>query len=114
MPNPWKKSRAGGGGGVIQFLAKLRLPDQGGSLIIKNRDSLRKPSRKKKLPPSNLDSSAFDPVTTPVMATPSNDGIRPDTTFANWPIPVTEDGCSLSLISTEIDSKRLKIGLGFF
>ncbi|RRT68595.1 hypothetical protein B296_00006650 [Ensete ventricosum] len=87
MPNPWKKSRAGGGSGVIQFLAKLRLPDQGGSLIIKNRDSLRKPSRKKKLPPSNLDSSAFDPVTTPVMATPSNDGIRPDTTFANWPIP---------------------------
>ncbi|CAL9129800.1 Ethylene-responsive nuclear protein [Musa troglodytarum] len=127
MPsNPWKKFRAGGGGGggggVSRLLAELRPPEQGGSLVVqtgfptsladlvvKNRGRLKKPSRKKKLPPSDLDSS----VATPVVATPSDDGARPGAAFVNRPAPVTECGRSSSLISTETDKKRLKTGLGF-
>ncbi|CAL9042891.1 unnamed protein product [Musa banksii] len=130
MPNPWKKFRAGGGGGggggVSRLLAELRPPERGGSLVVqtgfptsladlvvKNRGRLKKPSRKKKLPPSDLDSSASGPVATPVVATPSDDGPRPGAAFVNRPVPVTEGGCSSSLISTETDRKRLKTGLGF-
>ncbi|KAJ8460069.1 hypothetical protein OPV22_032995 [Ensete ventricosum] len=125
MPNPWKKFRAGGGGGgaggVSRLLAELRPPEQGGSLVVqtgfptsladlvvKNRGRLKKPSRKKKLPPSDLDSSASGPV----AATPSDDAARPGAAFANRPVPVSEDGCSSSLISTETDGRRLKTGLG--
>ncbi|THU64628.1 hypothetical protein C4D60_Mb01t28480 [Musa balbisiana] len=69
-------------------------------------------SRKKKLPPSDLNSSDFGPVVTPVVATPSEDGTRPSVAFVNRPISVTEDGCSSLLISIEMDSKRLKTRLG--
>lgn len=73
---------------------------------------LKKPSWKKKLPPFDLDSSASGLVTTLVIATPSDDGTRPDTTFVNCLVSVTEDGYSSSLISTETNSKRLKTRLG--
>lgn len=69
---------------------------------------LKKPSRKKKLPPSDLDSSASGPIATLIIATSSIDGTWPSTTFVNCLVSVTEDGYSSSLISTETNSKRLK------
>ncbi|XP_074567922.1 uncharacterized protein LOC141824514 [Curcuma longa] len=101
MPNPWKKFRAGGGGGgVSRLLAGLRPPEQGGSLVVqtgfptsladlvvKNRDRLKKPSRRKKPPPppgfdsgasATFASSSSAFASSSISAPPSNVSARPD------------------------------------
>ncbi|RRT63426.1 hypothetical protein B296_00042175 [Ensete ventricosum] len=63
--------------------SSLLVPTSLTDLVVKNRGRLKKPSQKKKLPHSDLDSSAFGPVATALVATLSDDGTRPVAAFVN-------------------------------
>ncbi|WOK91698.1 hypothetical protein Cni_G00389 [Canna indica] len=118
MPNPWKKLRAAGGGseggGVSRLLAGLRPPEKGGSLVVqtgfptsladivvKNRCRLKKNSRKKKAPPSDLHSYASGPVASAASSSPSPSGVGPPpgATFVDRPVPVAVGSSPSHLIS---------------